>query len=154
MIRYQLQCENGHGFEGWFASSADHERQATSGLVTCPQCGIAKVSKALMAPSVSTSRKREARASLTGPARLAALPGDKLDPQKAKLVRQMRAIRDELLAGSDNVGNKFPEEARKIHYGESEPRGIVGQASLAEAAELIDEGIVIVPIPELPEERN
>ncbi len=153
MIRYSLECPKEHGFEGWFGSSADFDKQGAAGLVVCPQCGSAQISKALMAPAVSTARKKEAMADAqTNP--VVAFPQIEIDPRKQELIAQMRAIREELLSTSENVGDQFPEEARKIHYGESETRAIHGQASLSDAAELFDEGIMVLPVPELPEDRN
>ncbi len=153
MIRYALDCPQGHGFEGWFGSSSDFDTQSAAGLVSCPHCGSSKISKALMAPAVSTARRREARQEMVS-AQVAAIPSAQIDPRKQELIAQMRAIREELLSTSENVGERFTEEARKIHYGESEARGIHGEASLHEAAELIDEGIMVLPVPQLPEDRS
>lgn len=151
MIRYSLACDRGHGFEGWFSSSSDYDRQSVGGLVACPVCGSTTISKQLMTPSVATARKREAREDAVGTKEIAHAGAD---PRKQEIIARMRALRQELLSGSDDVGRNFPEEARKIHYGESEARGIHGQASLAEAAELVEEGIAVLPLPELPEDRN
>jgi hypothetical protein len=150
MIRYSLQCSAGHGFEGWFSSSQDHEEQKAGGLVACPVCGSHDVGKMLMAPSVSTGRKKEARRELAA-RQAAALPAD---PKKREMLKQIKELRDKVLAGAEDVGERFSEEARKIHYGEAEARGIFGQASVEEAVELMDEGIDVMPIPELPEDRN
>jgi hypothetical protein len=154
MIRYALSCKSGHSFEGWFGSSVDYERQRGRNLVECPSCGSREVSKELMAPAVSTARKREARKEQKElvPATVAApVP---LDDEKREMLRQLREMRDKILSDSENVGPRFSEEARKIHYGEAEQRGIHGQASLDEAAELIEEGISVLPIPDLPGDRN
>jgi hypothetical protein len=150
MIRYSLQCSAGHGFEGWFSSSQDHEEQKARGVVACPVCGSHDVGKTLMAPSVSTGRKKEARRELAA-RQAAALPAD---PKKREMLKQIKELRDKVLAGAEDVGERFSEEARKIHYGEAEARGIFGQASVEEAVELMDEGIDVMPIPELPEDRN
>lgn len=142
MIRYALACDSGHEFEGWFAEGADFERQKERGLLTCPVCGSETVSKLLMAPSVSTSRKKEATHGLAVD-----------EVQKAtfaKIKEAMAAIK----ANSEDVGERFPEEARKIHYGEADARGIIGQASPTEAKALIDEGISIAPLPVLPDDVN
>jgi len=153
MIRYALCCEREHGFEGWFASSADFDIQNGRKLVACPVCGTTEIRKELMAPSVATSRKRVAR-SERDPATLVAIPPAELDDGKREMLRQLRQFRDKILADSENVGPRFSEEARRIHYGEAEQRGIHGQASLDEAAELLEEGIAILPILELPGDRN
>jgi hypothetical protein len=156
MIRYALSCKSGHSFEGWFGSSADYERQRRRNLVECPSCGSREVSKELMAPAVSTARKREERQAQKEPVPAtvaAALPAP-FEAEKREMLRQLRDLRDKVLADSENVGPRFSEEARKIHYGEAEQRGIHGQASLEEAAELLEEGISVLPIPDLPGDRN
>ncbi len=142
MIRYALSCENSHEFEGWFAESADFERQKALGLLTCPVCGSESVSKLLMAPSVSTSRKKEATHALAVD-----------EAQKASFMKLKEAVAA-IRANSEDVGERFPEEARKIHYGEADARGIVGQASPTEAKALIEEGIAIAPLPILPDDVN
>jgi len=151
MIRYSLQCSGGHGFEGWFSSSQDHDEQKARGLLACPACGSHEVEKTLMAPSVATARKKEARAERAAAKQKAALPAD---PKKREMLKQIKELRDKVLAGAENVGDRFSEEARKIHYGEAEARGIFGQATVEEAVGLIDEGIEVLPIPDLPEDRN
>jgi hypothetical protein len=150
MIRYSLQCSAGHGFEGWFSSSQDHDEQKARGLLACPACGSHDIEKTLMAPSVATARKKEERRELAVK-QSAALPAD---PKRREMLRQIKEMRDQVLAGAENVGDRFSEEARKIHYGEAEARGIFGQATIEEAAGLIDEGIDVLPIPDLPEDRN
>jgi hypothetical protein len=153
VIRYALICKTGHGFEGWFASSADYDRQREGKLVQCPACGSADISKELMAPAVATARKREERSEKATNMVAASVPAT-LDGVTREKLRQLREMRDRILADSENVGPRFGEEARKIHYGEAEQRGIHGQASLEEAAELIEEGISVLPIPDLPGDRN
>ncbi len=145
MIRYELQCEQGHGFDGWFRDSAGYERQAEAGLLSCPQCGSAKVAKALMAPHVAKSRPQPPEA---------APPPAKPDPRAEAVTALFRRLRREVAAKADYVGERFPEEARRIHYAEAEPRGIHGEASLEEAKALHEEGIEVLPLPPLPEERN
>ena len=142
MIRYSLSCEKAHEFEGWFSESADFDRQKASGYLTCPACGSADVSKVLMAPAVSTARQKEDTQALAVST-----------AQKQALVKLKDAIR-EIRASSEDVGEKFPEEARKIHYGETEARGIIGQASPVEVKSLIEEGIEIAPLPVLPDDVN
>jgi len=176
MIRYTLRCDAGHAFEGWFRGSDDFDTQCARGLVTCPTCGSAAVDKALMAPAVATARARAARAERPEPAARpdtpepavpdtdrtpasapAAPPQVALPPPeavRAQVIAQLRALKTELMAKAEDVGTAFPEEARKIHYGEAEERGIYGAASREEVAELLDEGIEILPLPVLPDEHN
>ena len=142
MIRYTLTCENGHGFEGWFSGSADFDSQMARGLVSCPVCGSMTVSKALMAPSVSTARHKEAQQALA------------IETVQKEVVAKIKAVVAEIKANSEDVGERFPEEARRIHYGETETRGIIGQASPDEARELLEEGIAVAPLPVLPDDVN
>ena len=145
MIRYELQCDRGHGFDGWFRDSAGYERQAEANLLSCPQCGSAKIGKAVMAPHIARSRPQPPEA---------ATPLPEPDPRAEAVMALFRRIRQEVAATSDYVGERFPEEARRIHYEEAEPRGIYGEASLEEAKSLHEEGIEVFPLPPLPEERN
>ena len=116
---------------------------ATPGaLVTCPMCNSAKVSKSLMAPRVTTGREKDSIAVAS------------MDKTRQALMSEMRQLRDKITENAENVGEKFPEEARKIHYREVEPRSIVGEATAAEARELLEEGIEFQPLPILPEEQN
>lgn len=142
MIRYNLHCEKNHGFETWFSSSEDFDRQVGANLISCPHCGSHAVSKSVMAPSVTTARKREANQNVV------------MVEAQAAMVEKLREMVKTVRANSDNVGDRFPEEARKIHYGEAEARGIIGNASSAEVHSLIDEGIDILPLPALPEDAN
>jgi hypothetical protein len=161
VIRYALRCEKGHGFEAWFRGFDDFERQREGGLIACPACGNARVEKALMAPSVATSRAREARAEAVGApasepaaADAPAVAVAATSSHQAELIARLRELKAQLTASADNVGRAFPEEARKIHYGDAEARGIYGEASGEEVRELVDEGIAVMPLPVLPEERN
>lgn len=157
MIRYRLRCRRAHEFEGWFSSSADFDRQHVSGLVECPVCGDKRTEKTLMAPAVSTSRRKDRQASEnpeTGAAEKPVARLASLSAEQRALLHQMREIKRRILASAEDVGPKFPEEARKIHYGESKPRGIYGQASLEDAAELAEEGIEVLPLPDLPQDGN
>ncbi|MCJ2116077.1 DUF1178 family protein [Methylobacterium sp. J-001] len=151
MIRYSLVCEAAHGFDSWFPSSESYDAQAARGLVTCPICDSANVMKALMAPSVA----RTDRGQLATPV---APQSDAPMPMIAEPERQvramLRALREQVVANSEHVGARFPEEARKIYYGEAEGRPIYGEASPAEARALIDEGIDVAPIPIMPDDRN
>ncbi len=149
MIKYSLICDSDHEFEAWFGSSEEFDKQTKRGFVECPVCGSSHVEKMLMAPSVSGTRK-STDAENTLP--VAAMPTPPQLPPE--MVDQFRQFKKHVEANADNVGEKFPEEARKIHYGETEARGIYGQATLEEAAELLDEGVGLMPIPELPEEKN
>jgi hypothetical protein len=142
LIRYSLICDHGHEFEGWFSESADFDRQKESGFLTCPVCASASISKTLMAPSVATARQKEAGQKLVF---------DQVQKEAfSKLTEAVAAVK----ANSEDVGERFPEEARKIHYGESEARGIIGNATQDEVHALIDEGIEVAPLPVLPDEVN
>jgi hypothetical protein len=157
MIRYTLACAQGHQFESWFADSAAFERQAKRKLVACPHCGSSKVDKAIMAPRLAGARKRKAAAEVpVGNEAPAAAPAPvaMLSPQEQELRSKLKELRDHLTKNADNVGAKFPEEARKIHYGEKEHRSIYGVASPEEAKDLAEEGIQFHPLPTLPDERN
>ena len=166
MIRYTLACERRHEFEIWFRNSADYDTQAKRGLVTCPACGSAKVEKALMAPQLgrgSRKGRRVAPPDIVPPPEAAPQPEapapDKtpvamISPQEREFRAKLRELRDHLTKNADNVGTKFPEEARKMHYGEKEHRSIYGEASPQDAKELHEEGIEFHPLPVLPDERN
>jgi hypothetical protein len=143
MIKYRLACDGGHEFEGWFKSGAAYDEQAAKGHISCPHCGSLSVAKAIMAPNVAT-RADLASASETSKEAKAA-------EQVRALMRQLRAAVEEK---ADYVGPRFAEEARKIHYEESEPRGVYGEASAEEAKALIEEGIPVLPLPRLREDLN
>jgi hypothetical protein len=150
MIRYALVCEGRHEFESWFADSAAYDKQAKRGLVTCPACGSAKVEKAIMAPRLAGTRKRKKQpAAETPPATVAMI-----SPQEQELRTKLKELREHITKNADYVGPQFPEEARKMHYGDIEHRSIYGEASLEAAKELHDEGIELHPLPILPDERN
>ncbi|MBP2550134.1 hypothetical protein J2858_003070 [Neorhizobium galegae] len=142
MIRYSLICDNAHPFEGWFSQSADFDRQVESGFLTCPVCGSAAISKSLMAPSVSTARSKQERQQVA------------MDVARQETITKLKEMVATIKANAEDVGERFPEEARKIHYGEADARGIMGKASLADVKDLIDEGIEIAPLPVLPDETN
>jgi len=158
MIRYALACDKGHAFESWFQSSAAYDKQLKRGLVTCPVCNSAKVEKAIMAPQLSGTRKRgdasprEVSPSATPPE--APAPVAMVSPQERELRKKLKELREHLVKNADYVGKKFPEEARKMHYGEIEHRSIYGEASPDQAKELHEEGIEFHPLPVLPDERN
>ena len=157
MIRYSLICDHGHEFESWFASSAAYDKQAKRGLIDCPLCGSSKVEKAIMAPRLARKDKstsvafaaNEAAAPEQAPA-----PVAMISPQEQEFRQKLKELREHLTANADNVGKKFPEEARKMHYGEIEHRSIYGEATPQDARELHDEGIEFHPLPVLPDERN
>ena len=160
MIRYALICRQGHEFESWFQDSAAYDKQAKRGLVSCPHCGSAKVEKAIMAPRLSATAKRRSKAieaPETAPEAAPAsapAPVAMISPQEQEIRAKLKEFRDHLTKNADNVGAKFPEEARKMHYGEIEHRSIYGVASPEEAKELSEEGIEFHPLPSLPDERN
>ena len=156
MIRYALQCERGHAFESWFQGSSAYESQVKRKLVTCPACGSAKIEKAIMAPQIVSKKGRESAE------RVPAAPADAATPASTPLLmaqeRELRAkikeLRDHIVKTADNVGERFPNEARKMHYGDIEHRPIYGEASPDEARALIDEGVEVTPLPVLPDDRN
>jgi hypothetical protein len=161
MIRYALICEKGHDFESWFQDSAAYDKQARRGLVTCPQCGSAKVEKAIMAPRLAANAKKRGApigtptpTAETPAAPASPAPVAMITPQEQELRSKLKELRDHLTKNADNVGAKFPEEARKMHYGETEHRSIYGVASPEEAKDLSEEGIEFHPLPLLPDERN
>jgi hypothetical protein len=141
MIRFSLVCERDHEFEAWFRNSDDFDTQKKRGFVTCPACNSAKVEKALMAPAVSTGRRKE---------KIALAAGE----QHKQMLQQFQELGRKLREGAENVGDKFAEEARKIHFGETEARGIYGEASPDEVKGLLEDGVEVLPLPPLPEERN
>jgi hypothetical protein len=147
MIHYDLICDQGHAFDGWFRNSAAYDEQAESGLVSCTVCGSAKIEKQLMAPGIPVkSNRRDAttKKMISGP----------VDPRLATMIEMVREMRKHVEENAEYVGERFAEEARKIHYEESEHRGIYGEASPDEAKALIEEGIAVHPLPRLPEDGN
>jgi hypothetical protein len=157
MILYNLICAKGHEFESWFAGSAAYDKQAKRGLVECPACGSTKVEKALMTPRLARTRKSMPAASdAPGPAAAPEPPAPVavISPQERELRTKLRELREHLVKNAENVGQRFPEEARKMHYGEKEHRSIYGTASPDDAKALHEEGIEFAPLPVLPDERN
>jgi len=161
VIRYTLACAAGHTFESWFANSAAYDKQVKRGLVTCPVCGDAKVEKAIMAPSLGrgskraeTAETREAVAAPGGADSAEKAPVAMISQQEGELRTKLKELRDHLVKNADYVGGRFPEEARRMHYGEIEHRSIYGEASPDDAKELHEEGIEFHPLPRLPDERN
>jgi hypothetical protein len=162
MIRYALSCAKGHDFESWFQNSAAYDKQKKRSLVTCPVCGSAKVEKAIMAPRLANADTTDPQPSSTPPnpppQAAPTLPTKGPVAMPAPLERELRQklkeLRDHIKKNSNYVGPSFPEEARKIHYGETKPRSIYGEASPDEAKELHDEGIEFHPLPILPDDQN
>lgn len=132
MIRYALACDDGHEFEGWFSDSGDFDRQVASGMVECPLCASGHVRKQIMAPSVVGAKKK----------------GDQADKQKRSMMMEvMGQVRAHVEANFDYVGDTFAAEARKIHAGDAEERGIYGEASPAEVRGLVEDGVPVSPLP-------
>jgi hypothetical protein len=160
MIRYALACREGHAFESWFQDSNAFEDQATRRLIACPTCGSTDVEKALMTPRLSRSAKSEKpriaaeEAAKPSPPSAAKASMAIMSPQEQELRRKLKELRDQITKTAEHVGPRFPEEARKIHYGETEHRSIYGEASAEEARALIEEGIEFYPLPALPDEFN
>ena len=150
MIRYDLICEQFHSFDGWFRDSGTFDEQAVAGLVSCPVCGSAQVEKQLMTPSLPVKANRRSE-DAPKPQQLAAGPADQ---KMRELVAVVRKLKAHVEANADYVGERFPEEARKMHYQEAEARAIYGEASLEEATALSEEGIDVHPLPKLPEDGN
>jgi hypothetical protein len=159
MIRYNLRCERGHAFESWFQSSAAYESQEKRKLVNCPACGSAKVERAIMAPQIVSKKGRESRENAVPVAAATtdvAAPGSTplMMAQERELRAKLKELRDHIVKNADNVGERFPNEARKMHYGDIEHRPIYGEASPDQARALIDEGVEVSPLPVLPDDRN
>ena len=136
MIRYDLQCARGHGFDGWFRDSKAFDSPAKKGVIACPACGSTQVEKQLMTPGIP------------------AKSNSKPDPRVAELMAHMREMRRKVEAEADYVGGRFAEEARRMHYDEAEMRSIYGEATFEEAKALLEEGISVAPLPVLPEDGN
>jgi hypothetical protein len=147
MIKFALGCDRGHEFESWFPDGAAFETQARRGLVQCPNCDSRRIAKAPMAPAVLGSRR-------SGRPRPETVPVALLDEKQREIRAALVALRRAIDANTDDVGGKFPELARAIHLGEAPERAIRGRASPAEAQALVEEGIGVLPLPPLPDERN
>jgi hypothetical protein len=138
VIVYNLRCENSHEFEGWFQSGVAFDEQAADGKLVCPICASHKVEKGIMAPAVAGTKKTT-------------LPENELKKMRQFMTGMRKYIKD----NAEYVGKRFPEEARSIHYGETEERHIYGEATLKEAKDLIEEGVEVAPLPpDLDEEAN
>jgi hypothetical protein len=160
MIRYSLRCDRDHTFESWFQSSSAYDSQVRRKLITCPACGSAKVDKAIMAPRIGSRKGRERPAPEPAPGNETMVPTAEPAPtpllmaQERELRTKLKELRDHIVKNADNVGERFPNEARAMHYGDIEHRPIYGEASPDEARALVDEGIEVAPLPVLPEDRN
>ena len=158
MIRYSLRCERGHAFESWFQSSSAYEAQEKRKLVNCPVCGSPKVERAIMSPQIVSKKGRESAAPAPAPAAATDVTTPTSTPllmaQERELRAKLRELRDHIVKNADNVGERFPNEARKMHYGDIEHRPIYGEASPDEARSLIEEGVEVSPLPVLPDDRN
>lgn len=162
MIKYALVCDKKHEFEAWFQSSTDYDKQRNRGLVACPVCDSETVDKAIMAPSISRGGKRrgepaQATGELAASAAEAAPSGASfamVPPAEREFRAKLKELRDHMIRNADNVGRRFPEEARRMHYGEIEHRSIYGEASPDEARALHEEGIEFHPLPVLPDDKN
>ena len=139
MIRYALACGAGHDFEGWFGSSGDFDDQSVRGLVSCPMCGSAEVRKQIMAPAVFTTKGRAGRAS---------------GPSREMMMEMATRVRRHVEENFDDVGDAFAREARAIHEGRSEERGIYGEATPEEVKALVEDGVPVAPLPQTPPDRQ
>lgn len=141
MIQYSLQCSAGHRFDAWFRSAAAYDEQQARGIVSCAVCGDGHVEKAPMAPNVARTDKAPMAVSNTM-------------PDAARFREMLRQYRQKVMAEADYVGDRFAEEARKIHFEEVEARGIYGEATRDEVADLLEDGIDFLPLPDVPEDHN
>jgi len=140
MIRYALACDAGHQFEGWFSASADYDDQASRGLLTCPVCDTHEVRKQIMAPAVAGTTRRD----------VAEHPA----AMRAMMMEAMTRVRAHVEDNFDYVGDRFATEARAIHEGKSEERGIYGEASPAEVKSLVEDGVPVAPLPPAPPKKS
>jgi hypothetical protein len=160
MIRYALRCEHDHTFESWFQDSSAYDTQVDRKLVSCPVCNSVEIEKAIMAPRIVARKGRERAepAVPASPPTAPEAPPAESTPlvmtQERELRAKLKELRDHIVKNADNVGERFPNEARKMHYGEIEHRPIYGEASPEEAKSLIEEGVEVSPLPVLPEDRN
>ena len=156
MIRYNLRCERDHAFESWFQSSSAYEAQEKRKLVNCPVCGSAKVERAIMAPQIVSKKSKDIAAPAAAATTEVTAPASTplMMAQERELRAKLKELRDHIVKNADNVGERFPNEARKMHYGDIEHRPIYGEASPEEARSLIDEGVEVSPLPVLPDDRN
>ena len=142
MIQYSLKCENDHSFDSWFASADAYDKLADNGMVSCAVCGSTKVSKAIMAPRVRTTKGKEAPVAPT-------LPTEKSAAEQA-----MAEMRAQVEQNSEYVGTNFATEARSMHLGDAPERAIYGEAKPEEAKSLIEDGIPVAPLPFMPTRKS
>jgi hypothetical protein len=144
MIKYALGCAEGHAFDSWFSDSASYDKQRKRGFVACPECGSTRVDKAIMAPAVVGGDR----------ATVQAVPELVVDDRRRQAREFFVRMRREIEANTDDVGAKFPDVARAIHFGDEPERAIRGRASLAEAKSLLEDGVAVMPLPMLADELN
>jgi hypothetical protein len=144
MIRYALLCEHEHEFEGWFGASADFDDQQARGLIECPVCASTAVRKAIMAPAVGGTKRRPQDQT----------PAQTLSQNHSMMMEAMSRVRRHVEENFDDVGDTFAKEARAIHEGRSEDRGIYGQATSAEVRDLVEDGIPVAPLPPEPPKKS
>jgi hypothetical protein len=142
MIQYSLKCENDHSFDSWFASADAYDKLADNGMVSCAVCGSTKVSKAIMAPRVRTTKGKEAPVAPT-------LPTEKSAAEQAMAKRRAQVEHN-----SEYVGTNFATEARSMHLGDAPERAIYGEAKPEEAKSLIEDGIPVTPLPFMPTRKS
>jgi hypothetical protein len=154
MIKFTLVCSNGHEFQSWFKSGEAFDAQAKAGLVACPLCQTVEVAKAIMAPAIAG--RRGAGGEEQGPPAedQSQAKGALLDRRDNEARAMISAFRDRVFALAEDVGTRFAEEARKIHNGLVPQRAIHGQATFDDARALVEEGVAVLPVPPLPDERN
>jgi len=150
MIHYALRCDSGHDFDGWFKDSAAFDKQAKRGLLECPHCASTKVERALMAPQVASRKEAVNPPVPAKPPAAAKVVSNSPGPMPAEMRALLQRMRAEIEKNCDYVGADFADEARKIHAGESERRGIYGEATAEEAEALSEDGIQVARIPWLP----
>jgi hypothetical protein len=140
VIKYALACDQGHAFEGWFSNSADYDDQALRGLVDCPVCGSKGVAKQVMAPAVAGTKAQR--------------PAEPTPQTQEMMMEALGQVRQYVEDNFDDVGDTFAKEARAIHEGDSENRGIYGQATPIEVRDLVEDGIRIAPLPPRPKAKT
>lgn len=159
MIKFALRCDRGHVFESWFRDGAAYDDLAAHGRLSCAECGSSAVAKAVMAPSVVTARAAAKRSGptetpATAPPVQAARTMAMMGPEERHLRDMVRNLHRKIAETSENVGGAFPDEARRIHEGEAPRRAIHGQATGEQVKALLEDGVPLLPIPPLPDERN
>ena len=151
MIRYSLVCDKGHTFESWFQNSKASDGQLKRGLVACPVCDSAKVTKAIMAPQIAATKRKKGKAAR---AEASAQPVALLSEKEQEARKLIKALHEHVKKNAEHVGEQFPKLARQMHYEEIKPRSIYGEAKPQEVRELIEEGVEIAPLPPLPDKGN